>query len=258
MKAGKYSKKTMVWAACLALPALSGPAALTRAAETNSHAAAGHDGYGNRRAEAAAGYDGALGFARTRTHTGPISTARGVALGLDEDGLSLSLSHAISGPFGRSAARNLNLSIGMNGQVAVSRGSADSNGSRGSSAYAGGGSGVCDGRTVAYGDAGGTTDRNGGVTSEVITRTSPARRGARLAGESRLNRIARPHTYQRGESSYHGRPVRFEPSSCESAPSTVGGRLIQKCATPVGRRDAGYSGHAAKTSYSVKTRKSRR
>ncbi|MGB0715463.1 MAG: hypothetical protein ACPGXK_06270 [Phycisphaerae bacterium] len=233
MKAGNSKQMTMMLATLVALPAMavmSNAESKAQAAEASSGARAGHDGYGNRQAEANAEYDGHLGYANTRSRTGPVSTARGVAWGLDEDGLSISLSHAISGPLGLSAARNLNLSIGTNGEVAMSRGQADSRGNRESSAYAGGGSGVRNGQPVAYGEAGGTSDLRGqrGVTSQVSTRTSRARNRSVHAYPG-----VRPHTTQRGNHLYRTRPMPYK-AQAGHAVSRGGPRQVNKCATGFG------------------------
>lgn len=81
-------------------------------------------------ATATARYKGDLGFARTDTRSGTLSAARAVALGLDEEGLSLSLSTAVAPRLGPALATNFNISIGTDGQVAHSVGRALARGGR--------------------------------------------------------------------------------------------------------------------------------
>ncbi|MHC5110951.1 MAG: hypothetical protein ACYTHJ_13860 [Planctomycetota bacterium] len=189
---------------CLALQ-IAVPLGLTAssalASEASSSALAGSDRYGNRHADASASYDGDVGFANTRTTTGLISTARGVAVGFDEEGLSLSVSNAISGPRGQAAARNLNLSIGTNGQVAVSGGRTNAQGTRYQSAQAGGGSSIRHGQPNAFATAGGNTDRRGVVQSDTFSRTSRAQRVYRQPRTLRGHRFdARPaHRFEHGK-----------------------------------------------------------
>ncbi|MBU0638512.1 MAG: hypothetical protein KKB50_06570 [Planctomycetes bacterium] len=93
---------------------------------------------GSDSAAATARYSGDVGFARTDTQSGRINLARGVAVGVDEDGLSLSVSHAVSTPAGTAHASTFNLSIGRDGRTSTSVGRADSRGLVQSSASAGG------------------------------------------------------------------------------------------------------------------------
>lgn len=100
--------------------------ALASEAETSASASGGRGQSGT--ASATAHYAGRIGFARTDTRTGALNIARGVALGVDRDGLSLSLSTAIAPQYGPAIATNYNISIGTNGEVARSGGRVESRG----------------------------------------------------------------------------------------------------------------------------------
>ncbi len=72
-------------------------------------------------AGATARYSGDVGFARTDSQTGRVDLARGVAVGVDQNGLSLSVSHAVRPEHGPALAANMNVAIGRTG-VATSTG----------------------------------------------------------------------------------------------------------------------------------------
>ena len=141
------------------------------ASEASTSALTGSDAFGNRRAEASAQYDGDFGFANTRTTTGHVSTARGVALGVDEDGLSLSVSNAVS-VGNQSAANNLNLSIGTNGGVAISGGRSNASGPLQHSAAAGGGSSIQHGIPSAHAITDASSDPFGTASGKSFTKTT--------------------------------------------------------------------------------------
>ena len=61
---------------------------------------------------------------RTRTSTGRVNLARGLAVGFDRDGMDVSFSHAIAGRIGPAYAGTFNLSIGRDGRVTGSYGGA--------------------------------------------------------------------------------------------------------------------------------------
>jgi len=84
------------------------------------------------------GADGGAGVARTRTRTGEVNLARGVAIGIDEDGLDFSFSHAIATRYGPAYAGTFNLSIGRDGDVSGSYGGVLSQGGAVRNAQAGG------------------------------------------------------------------------------------------------------------------------
>jgi hypothetical protein len=96
--------------------------ASTSATATNGYGHPGHAG-------ATANYDGdgGQGFARTRTDTGNINRASGLAVGYDRDGVDLSFSHAIAPKFGPAFASTMNLSFGREG-VTGSYGNSVANG----------------------------------------------------------------------------------------------------------------------------------
>ena len=91
-------------------------------AETSASATSGRGRPGT--ATAAARYEGDIGFARTDTRTGAVNVARGVAVGVDEDGVSLSVSLAIAPQRGPAYATNFNLSFDTDGGSAASFGTA--------------------------------------------------------------------------------------------------------------------------------------
>lgn len=98
---------------CTTVMLLTTLSAFASSAATN--ASAGRDILGRGNAQAYATYDGDAGFARTDTRTGRVNIARGVAVGVDEDGLSLSVSTAFDPKHGPAIASNFNLSIGRDG-----------------------------------------------------------------------------------------------------------------------------------------------
>jgi hypothetical protein len=98
---------------CTTVMFLTTLSAFASSAATN--ASAGRDILGRGNAQAYATYEGDAGFARTNTRTGSVNIARGVAVGVDEDGLSLSVSTAFDPKHGPAIASNFNLSIGRDG-----------------------------------------------------------------------------------------------------------------------------------------------
>src|SRR5262249_43941189 len=95
-------------------------------AETSARV--GSDARGTSIGDASARYEGDVGFARTQTRSGNLTLARGVAVGYDEDGLSLSFSGGVATRRGAAVATNFNLSIGNDGRVSGSGGSVVSGG----------------------------------------------------------------------------------------------------------------------------------
>ena len=141
----------------------------------------------NGTANATANYNGQIGFARTQANSGRVNSARGVAVGVDRDGISLSVSNAVASRFGPAVATNFNMTIGRNGEVARSGGISVANGPLQRSATAGGTSGVTRGVPHATAQATGTSDRFGRVQSNVHAKTTRAYRRApvRYASPSR-------------------------------------------------------------------------
>ncbi len=151
------------------------PTALASEAETS--ASAGNSRYQrNGTATATARYEGDLGFARTNSRSGPVSSARGVAVGFDESGLSLSVSNAIAPRFGAAIATTFNLSIDRDGEVSGSTGLAVARGPLQQAVTAGGRVGTgrfADGATAF---ASGQTDRFGQVQATTRSYNSASQR----------------------------------------------------------------------------------
>lgn len=135
-----------------------------RASDAETSATAGSSRFDrNGTAAATARYDGRVGFARTDASSGRLSRARGVAVGVDEEGLSLSVSHAIAPPHGPAVATNFSVTIDRDGDVARNASLAIAGGPIERSVSAGGQTGT--GRFVphASGFATGRTDPFGRV-----------------------------------------------------------------------------------------------
>ena len=171
---------TRISEAMMTLALLCAPAG---AGEAGTSATAGYD----RRtaggvAEATANYDGRVGWARTDSEVGRRgSQAQGVAVGVDEDGLSLSVSNAVAPRNGPALATNFNLSIGRDGEVASSFGATIASGPIQREASVGGAAGSGWNGSVATSEAAGRTDRFGRV--DTVTRAEQfggraVRRGA--------------------------------------------------------------------------------
>lgn len=137
-------------------------------------------------ATATARYEGDVGLARTDTQTGRVNIARGLAVGVDEDGLALSLSNAVMTPGGVAVATNLNIGIDRDGDVSTSTGLTVAAGLREREASAGGQVSTRLGGGTATSIAQGRTDRHG----RVIARTT--------ADDYRPKRVlVRPAHYRR-------------------------------------------------------------
>jgi hypothetical protein len=128
--------------------------------ETSASATGGRARSGT--AIATARYEGDVGFARTDTRTGNINLARGVAVGVDEDGLSLSVSLAIAPLSGPAFATNFNLSFESDGDVATSFGTSRATGGTSRTVAVGGRASATPYRPLAMSTASGVS-RNGGV-----------------------------------------------------------------------------------------------
>ena len=153
-------------------------APLAAAGQASTSASAGSNGHGPGTAAATAEYTGdqGRGYADTRTRSGPVNYARGVAYGIDQNGISFSVSHAVAGRRGPAFASTYNLSIGFDGSISRSRGVSVANGSRSRTAHAGGFSRAGRGRTTAVATAGGRTGRRGYVRANTHTHTKRPRR----------------------------------------------------------------------------------
>lgn len=168
------SKNTTLLMTLMTLGGLATPT-LASDAETSATATRGYGRSGT--ATGMARYEGDLGFARTDTRTGRINAARSVALGVDRDGVSLSVSHAIAPQRGPALAANFNMSIGRNG-TSHSSGHSVARGGLERSVTAGGAttSGTRYSRPVATSIAGGKTSFGGVVRAQTRSHSSPERR----------------------------------------------------------------------------------
>lgn len=160
-------------ATAFGLIAALGLTATMMAGEAFSGASAGMGPIGPGTATATAGYTGnGQGIANTNTHSGNnFSFGRGVSFGIDEDGVSLSASHAIATRNGPAVATTFNMSIGFNGSVASSRGGSVASGGIARTAEASGSAGIHRGNPVATARAGGHTVRGGRVRAFTDSRT---------------------------------------------------------------------------------------
>lgn len=115
-------------------------AQVTLAGEAGSSASAGRNGWNSGSATADAYYNGnGPGIAKTQTKSNnKFSFGQGFAVGFDQNGLSFSASNAVASRFGPAMAGNLNVTIGLDGQVSRSGGWAVGGGSLNKSAGAGG------------------------------------------------------------------------------------------------------------------------
>jgi hypothetical protein len=134
------------------------------ASDAETSATAGGSRYQhNGTAQATASYEGDVGFARTNTQSGSVNLARGIAVGVDQSGLSISVSQAVAPRGGSAVAATFNLSIDRDGQVSRSRGVTVADGPIQRSATAGGRVGTDRYGSTATAFASGRTDRFGRV-----------------------------------------------------------------------------------------------
>ena len=151
------------------------PAALASEAQTS--ASAGSNRFNrNGTATATAQYQGGIGFAKTRTKSGKLNIARGIAVGFDKDGLSLSISNAVAGRRGPALATTFNMTIGADGKVSHSLGVAISNGPIHRSASAGGKASSGRRHNTASSVASGKSDRFGTVRAATRSHSSRVKR----------------------------------------------------------------------------------
>lgn len=163
MNTTKLSIATLGKLTCLAA-LFSCASALASDAETTASATGGRGRTGS--ATATAHYEGDVGFARADTRTGAVNVARGVAVGVDENGLSLSLSLALAPLGGPALATNLNFSLGTNGEVATSIGNVVASGGINRAVTVGGRSSATPYGASATSLASGST-RGGGIVRAV-------------------------------------------------------------------------------------------
>ena len=157
-----------------------GSEAATQASVTNGRR-------GNGSAMATAQYEGTVGLARTRTQTGKVTLARGLAVGFDEDGLSVSVSHGVASRRGPAYAGTFNLAINPNGQVSGSYGGVLSRG--GSSRSATAGSSVQAARRGGSATAFATGHTRGGGTVKASTQSYQRRVRVARAVQSKLRSL---------------------------------------------------------------------
>lgn len=162
--------------------------ALAGEASTDASATSGWGNQGGTaQANASWDGDGGRGLTRTDTRTGRVNLARGLAVGIDRDGLDLSFSHAIAGNRGPGYAGTFNLSIGRDGSVSHSYGGAVSRGGYRRSVEAGGAASSRPGG-IALASAGGRTWGGGIVQARTRSQHRPAYR----------HRLRRPVRFVRG------------------------------------------------------------
>lgn len=143
------------------------------ASDAETSATAGRGGFRpGGQASATARYEGDIGFARTDTRSGRVSFARGVAVGVDEDGLSLSVSHAVAPRRGPAVGGTFSLSIGRDGQVARNSGFAVAEGPFEREVAVGGRAGSGRFGSTADGFASGRTDAFGRVRAGSDSRVT--------------------------------------------------------------------------------------
>lgn len=170
--------------------AVFGLTAAAWAADAETSATAARLPGGSGTATATARYEGDHGFARTDTRTGQVNVARGVAVGVDEHGVSVSVSTAVAPRNGPAIATNFNMSIGLNGS-ATSTGRVTATGGVERSVTAGGATATRPAGPVASSVASGRTDPGGVV--RAATTSDSTRRGVipRPVAAKRVIRLAR-------------------------------------------------------------------
>jgi len=156
-------------------------ASLAAAGEASTSASAAANPFGPGTASATANFNGrGPGFARTDTRSGNnINLGRGLAFGLDRDGLSFSSSHAVAPRFGPAVAGTFNLTLGFDGSVSGSHGLSVANGSPTRSVHAGGTTSLRRGIPTAVSTAGGRTGFGGKVRAYTNSHTERPRFSSR-------------------------------------------------------------------------------
>jgi hypothetical protein len=149
------------------LATLLSTAPLVRASDAATTASA-TNGRGGSSATATARYEGERGFARTDTRTGQVSAARAVAVGVDQGGVSLSVSLAVAPQSGPAYATNFNMSFDLDGGSSFSGGSSLATGGHSRTVSAGGQAGTgCGAKNVST--AGGVTLGGGCVKAHTVS-----------------------------------------------------------------------------------------
>ena len=177
-----------------AIAVLAGVAAMAQAGEATTSATAGSSGRGPGTAAATANYaGGGRGYADTHTRSGKVNLARGIAVGFDREGLSLSTSYAVAGRIGPAVAGTFNLQIGRNGSVSTGVGHTVAQGDRSRTVSASGGTGSTRRSTPAWATATGQTGPRGSVRATTATRHRPPphRRALARPGRTVWKRVRR-------------------------------------------------------------------
>jgi hypothetical protein len=105
--------------------------AVAQAQTTETSATASHHRYGPGTSRATADYNGdGVGFTRTQARSGRLNLARGLAVGFDRNGLSVSHSVALAPSRGPAIGRTVSLQLGLDGRGSISRGSVKADGGR--------------------------------------------------------------------------------------------------------------------------------
>lgn len=137
----------------------------------NTSATAGSDGWGPGTAAATANYDGdGVGFTKTKANSGKINIARGLSVGFDQTGLSVSHSYAVAGQRGPAVGGTLNVHIGQDG-VALSGGQSVASQGRSRQVNVAGQAGSSGGRPIAAAKASGYASGRGVVNAQTFSRT---------------------------------------------------------------------------------------
>jgi len=144
-------------------------AAVARAgdADTQAWARSGRGGPGAAGGQAS--YRGDVGFARTESRSGRVSAARSVAVGVDERGLSLSISTAVAPARGPALGTTFNVAIDRDGDVATSVGASVAAGGLARAVEVGGGTSTGIARPTAVAQATGRTEFGG--IARAVTRS---------------------------------------------------------------------------------------
>lgn len=146
------------------------------AGEAATSASAGSNGSRQGTASATATYTGdGRGFTQTSARSGPVSIGRGIAYGVDRNGITFSASHAVASRFGPAIASTLNITIGRDGSVAHSTGLTIAGRDRTRVAQAGGFAGVTRSGSTVGATAGGHTGVRGLVRATTASRTTASR-----------------------------------------------------------------------------------
>lgn len=124
-------------------------------------------------ATATAAYNGdGRGHADTITRSGPVTFARGVAYGVDRDGLDFSVSYAVGGGLLPVRARTFNMSIGRDGSVSRSSGAVEAGPSPITAVQAGGFARSQRGGSVSAATASGRSEPFGTVVGRTWSESS--------------------------------------------------------------------------------------